>query len=355
MSTLKALEILGLPESFARFEGRITTLTTRPHRIIENYDTSSGSLKIYYTLEKLPEVTSLFGLYPFNYLANSIYHMGFNIESEGPEGAVLMNPGKWVTHPAISGLAGQNVYYVTQKINVTETGIDFSFEPYETVVNGIAEDMKNPLIRIPYHARTIVKGTDGKPKIMWTSRYPVTPKKRFRRDDFVKTFNVTMDAHINNTRQTWNIEKCDNSKFITSIGMDIETNPFNSDLKSVVYINGVDASTFNYKTLVNSFGKTYDGFMWQWRLMNGPRVGTFTTDNVYGSTLNIPITGANSTIQVESGSANAYNDATRTLTYNPNLTEEATVIAYMEFLPAGGKNENCGRQLNLETGIERLF
>ena len=113
-------------------------------------------------------------------------------------------------------------------------------------------------------------------------------------------------------------------------------------------------NTFDYKKLINSFGKTYDGYMYMYRLMNG--AGQTTTDNVYGSTLNIPLTpGNDSTINLQAGSTNAYNIATKTLTYNPDLTHDASVIAYMEFLPAGGKNENCGKQLSLETGIETLF
>lgn len=279
--------------------------------------------------------------------------MGFNIESENETSAVLRRPATWVVHPAISGLAGQRVYYVDAKILVNESGIDYLYEPYETVVNGIAEDMKDPIIQVQYKARTIVKGTDGKPRISWTSRYAIKPKKIFRRAEFLKLAGMTMDQYIFETRRTWNIQKCDNSKFITSIGMDIEQN--GTELKSVVYINGTDASTFDYKKLVNSFDKTYDGFMWQWRLMNGPRPGTSNIDNVYGSTLNVGITGPNSTINVVSGSTNSYNEATRTLTYNPSLEEQATIITYMEFLPAQGKNENCGRQLNLETGVESLF
>jgi hypothetical protein len=121
-----------------------------------------------------------------------------------------------------------------------------------------------------------------------------------------------------------------------------------------VYINGQDASGFNYQSLINSFGKTYSGFMWLWRLNNGPRSGG-STDNAYGSTLNVPINGENSTLKIVSGSKNEYNTESKTLTFNPDLEASASIIAYMEFLPAGGKNENCGKELNLETGVERLF
>lgn len=354
MSRQKALEILGLPETFARFEGQVKTLTTRKFRVYEVNDFTSGKQVIYYTIEKQPDQTSLFGMYPFNYLASAIYQMGFTVVSDDDNGALLHKPSQWVTHPTGSGLAGQRVYYVDTKIKATESGIDFAYEPFETTVNGVAEDMKDPLIRVAYHARTIVKGSDGKPRISWTSRYAINPKKRLRRNEFLKIAGMSLEQYMYETRQTWNIEKVSNQTHITSVAMDIETNPFNSDVKSVVYINGEDASGFNYQTLINSFNKTYSGFMWLWRLNNGPRSGG-STDNAYGSTLNVPINNENSTLKIVSGSKNEYNTETKTLTFNPDLEASASIIAYMEFLPAGGKNENCGKMLNLETGVESLF
>jgi hypothetical protein len=53
--------------------------------------------------------------------------------------------------------------------------------------------------------------------------------------------------------------------------------------------------------------------------------------------------------------SNVYDALDKTLTYNPALQEQAALIAYMEFLPANGKNENCGKLLNLETGVEVIF
>jgi hypothetical protein len=40
------------------------------------------------------------------------------------------------------------------------------------------------------------------------------------------------------------------------------------------------------------------------------------------------------------------------LTYNPDLIHEAKVLAYAEFLPAQGKNENVGRVYSLEKNTE---
>jgi len=345
--------MLGLPESFAPFEGQVQTRTTRQFRVYENYDFTGPKMSIYYTIEKQADTVSMFGMYPFNYLAGAIYQMGFNIGPETPEGQTLLKPAKWVKHEAPSSLAGQLVYYVDAKIVVNQSSIDFISEPFETVVNGIAEDMKDPLIRVGYYGRTIVKGTDGKPRISWQSKYAITPKRRLRKTEFLQVAKMSLDQYMYESRTSWNIVKVDSNTHITSIAMDIELN--NDALKSVVYINGLDVKTYNYRNLINSFGQKYNGFLWMYRLNNGVN-NTAGVNNVYGSTLNIPLSEtSDSTIYVKAGSINAYDTNTKILTYNPDLETEASIIAYMEFLPAGGKNENCGRQYNFETGIESLF
>lgn len=351
----KALEVLGLPPEMEAYNGQVQTRLMRTITVYENNDFTSGKQVISYSVEFNEGTTSLFGAYPFNLAAGWIYHGGFSIEGQTDKGYKLHKPAMSVKHEAPSGLAGQTVHYVESNVYFTPSTIDFTYEPYETVMNGIAEDMVDPVMRVQYKARVITKGADGKPRVSWTSRSAIRPKKRLRRSEFMALIpGMTMDEVIWKSRTTYNIVPVKGETHITSIAMDIDK-PSATSLNSTVYINGVDANTFNYKTLINSFGKTYDGYMYMYRLMNGPRIGG-TTDNVYGSTLNIPLTpGADSTINLELGAVNAYNIATKTLTYNADLVDEASIIAYMEFLPAGGKNENCGKEISLETGIEKLF
>lgn len=351
----KALEVLGLPKEMEAFNGQVQTRIMRGITVYENYDSTSGKMVVFYTVEFTNPAPVAFGLYPFNFAANSIYHTGHQVIGQTPRGYTLKRPSTWVVHPAISGLAGQNVYYVESNIHFTPTTIEQTYEPYETVVNGIAEDMKDPLIRCQYKARLWGKDAAGQKVIKWESRYAITPKKKLRRAEFLKLLpGKTMDDVIWESRVTYNIVPVKGETHITSIAMDIDR-PGPKSVNSTVYINGVDSKTFDYKKLINSFGKTYDGFMQMYRLNNGPSTNT-TTDNVYGSTLNIGLNpDEDTTINLQVGSTNAYNMATKTLTYNPDLVEQATLIAYMEFLPAGGKNENCGKELNLETAIEKLF
>jgi hypothetical protein len=350
----KALEVLGLPKEMESYNGQVQSRIYRNIIVYENYDSTSGIMKIFYTVEFTEPAPVAFGLYPFNFAANSIYHMGYNVTGQTPKGYTLTRNSVWVKHPPESGLAGQNVYYVAGNLYFTPTTIEQTFEPYETVINGIASDMKDPVMRVGYRARLWGKDSTGKVVIKWTSKYAITPKKKLTRSEFLKLVpGLTMDDVMWNSRITYNVVPVKGETHITSIAMDIDK-PTSTSMKSTVYINGIDADTFDYKKLINSFGKTYDGYMYMYRLMNGP--GQITTDNVYGSTLNIGITpGNDSTINLQIGSTNSYNVASKTLTYNPDLTYDASVIAYMEFLPAGGKNENCGKELNLETGIEKLF
>ena len=343
----KTLEVLGLPDHFARFDGQVQTRVTRTITVYEITDLTTSPPVNRYEIEfrEVPPVA--FGMYPINYIANMLHHGNF--VDAGPSGEihVLTNARQWVTHPTGSGLAGQSVYYVDQKIILNEDKIEHLFEPYETVINGVAQDMEDPIMRVQDKARVMKAG-----KITWTSRYAITPKKRLRRSEFLAACGLTIEDVMYKSRWTYNVTKTNPATHINNIAMDIERT--GDKVKSTVYINGEPTNSFNYKALINSFGKTYSGFMQMYRLYNGP--GLNVTDNVYGSTLNIAVDPAkDSTINVVAGSVNAFAGGTKTLTFNPSLKDSAELLAYMEFLPAQGKNENVGQVLNLETGEEKLF
>lgn len=350
----KALEVLDLPEEFAQYDGQIQTRTNYPFRIYEVTDISSSPTRVYYTCEFMPEKVELFGMYALNYIANALHQMGFVYEGQDENGvATLTQPARWVKHEAPSSLAGQNVYYVWNQIRCSEQSIDFLCEPFETVYQGKADDMKDPMVRVGYWARLIGKGADGKPVVKWTSKYAITPKRRIRRAEFMQMIDMPLEEFMYKTRTSWNRVATDPATHINNIAMDVESLEENK-LKSVFYINGVDAQTFDYKKLITSFNKTYGGYIWMWRLYNGidPKI----VDNAYGSTLNIGIDPmADSTITVVSGKTNSWDAKTKTLTYNPDLTTEAQILAYMEFLPATGKNECVGRMHSLERDHEFLW
>ena len=349
----KALEVLGLPPEFEAYNGQIQQRINRGYTIFENNDFSSGKNVISYSVERR-ENTEMFGLYPLNFAAMMLYTSGYTLEGMTDKGYHLYQERKAVLHEAPSGLAGQLIRYVESNIYFNVDRIEYTYEPYETVVNGVADDMVNPIVRVQYKSRVLSKDSKGNTVVKWTSRGAITPKKRFRRDEFLQLAGITAQEFVWNCRITYPIVPVKGETHITSIAMDIEQ-PTPTSVKSTVYINGIDANKFEYKKLINSFGQTYSGYMQQYRLHNGQRENP-TAMNVYGSTLDIGQNSTqDSTINLQVGGTNAWNSNTRTLTYNASLVDDARVLAYMEFLPAGGKNENCGKWLSLETGIESLY
>lgn len=349
----KALDVLGLPPEFEAYNGQINTRMTHGFVVFENNDFSTGKNVITYTVEKTSN-TQLFGLYPLNYASMALYNMGFQIAGATPKGYQLQCPAKWVKHEAPSGLAGQTIYYVESNMYFNTDRIDVTHEPYETVVGGVAQDMKDPLVRVQYRSRLLGKDSTGKTIVKWTSRSAITPKRRLRKAEFLKLANMNEQEMIWQCRSVFVITPVKGETHITSIAMDIEKLN-DTQVKSTVYINGIDANTFNYKTLINSFGQTYGGYKQMYRLYNGERT-TPTTMNVYGSTIDIGLNPTeDSTLNLRAGGENAYDVNNQTLTFNPSLVDEAKLLAYMEFLPANGKNENTGKWLSLETGEESFY
>ena len=349
----KALEVLGLPPDFEAYNGQINKRINHGYVVYENNDFSSGKNVITYTVEKTSN-TQLFGLYPLNYASMALYNMGFTLEGMTDKGYHLQSAPKWVTHEPPSGVAGQTVYYVESNMYFNTDRIDLTYEPYETVTNGIAEDMIDPLVRVQYKSRVLSKNAQGQTVVKWTSRGTIKPKRRLRRAEFLELLGMSEEEMIWNCRVVFPIVPVKGETHITSIAMDIEK-VNDTQVKSTVYINGIDANKFNYKVLINSFGQTYGGYKQMYRLYNGERT-TPTTMNVYGSTIDIGLNPTeDTTLNLQAGGENTYNIINRTLTFNPSLTEEAKLLAYMEFLPANGKNESHGKWLSLETGIESFY
>jgi hypothetical protein len=359
--TQKALDLLGLPQDMLPFNGQVQTKSMRMLRIYEVYDYTNGKPVLRYEAEFQQPTTQLFGAYPFNLLASYVYHSGFNIIGQDGDTYKLDKPGKWIMHTAPSSLAGQNVYYSKQQIRIKEQpngyAMDLLYEPWSTTINNnmTASDMKNPEIGsgIGVFGKIVKKGMDGKPYTAWTSRYAIKPKKPILKSDVLALTKLTEDEIMEHLKWTFNIVSVSPITHITSIAMDIEQLG-NDQYKSVFYINGKDAKTYDYRYLTTSFGQKSQGYMWQWRLYNGNNPAI--VDNAYGSTINIGLNeNEDSTITVKAGNINQWDAKTRVMTYDVTRPEQAEILAYMEFLPAGGKNENIGQSFNLETQVESLF
>lgn len=349
----KALQVLDLPEHFGAFDGQVQTRTVRGCWVYENTEIIKGKSTVYYTVEFYENQPQPFGLYVLNYVAGLMYSMNFTDVGATEKGHRLNRPSSFVKHESPSGMAGQTVYYVEQDVFVDENKIDFYFEPYETAWKGVADPMVDPMMRVGYKARYITRDAQGNPVIKWQSRAAITPKKRLRRAEFLELCGLTMEEVIYKMRYSYNIVKTSPDTHINSVAMDIEK-PTETTVKSTVYINGESAQSFNYKNLINSFSQKYGGYIHMYRLYNGPTITS--GDNVYGSTLNVNINPAlDTTINVKASAVNSYTPGTKTITFNPELEDVAQVLAYMEFLPANGKNESAGRFLNLETNEETYY
>jgi hypothetical protein len=96
-----------------------------------------------------------------------------------------------------------------------------------------------------------------------------------------------------------------------------------------------------------SYGKLFPNFIFRWMLYNGQN-NSMTTGATW---LKQYSASENNTIIVNSGET--FNVNGNEVTFNNNSPAE--LIAYMECLPAQGKNENTGALVDLKTGLEKLW
>ena len=351
-NTQLALDLLGVPQECAIYEGQVQTKTTRSLKIYEVTDFTSYPKKVYYEYEFV-EKNELFGAYPFNLISNYLYSFGHTPEDFDGETFTTYKPSATST-VNVGPMSGQTYYYGWQRTKISPNGkgtgysFDVMTEPWMNVnKDGTAADMTNPF-PLPgtcaKYARTKTKdSTTGQIKI-WTSRYPVT--QTLRKNDILTILKMTEEEYSSKIGVTFNIVSVSNKTHITSIAVDIVDVDFNKK-KGVFYINGEDTQKVSPSGMITSYGKTYPGYVFQWRLYNGDEQGA------YGSTLTKQYSSSeDTTINIAVGSTNTFDVSTKTLTYNFARPEVAKLLGYIEFLPAQGKNECWGRMYNLETGEE---
>lgn len=351
-NTKLALELLGLPQECSVFEGQVQTKTTKSLRIYEVTDFTVYPKKVYYEYEFV-EKNELFGAYAFNLISNYIYSFGHEIQELGGETMETLRPATTST-VNIGPMSGKTYYNGWQKTKISPNakadGYSFlvSTEPWMNVnKDGTPADMTNPL-PLPgtcyKYARTKTKSSTTGTINTWTSRNPVT--QNLKRSDILNIIKLSEEEYAEKIGVTFNIVKVSNQTHITSIAMDVIDVEFNKK-KGIFYINGEDTQKVSASGMITSYGKTYPGYIFQWRLYNGDEQG------VYGATLTRQLSSSeDTTINIAVGSKNTIDVTTKTITYNLERPEVAKLLAYAEFLPAQGKNECIGRMYNLETGEE---
>lgn len=344
MNPTKAMQLLDLPSDVSVFDGQINKKITFSILWTEINDFRTGK-KVTTNEFATMSSTQAFGAYAFNLISNYIHAYGcmpigwddtndeYSMFKEAFDKTITQGP-----------FAGMTYHFPWQKavLSKSESKMIVLSDPFiYTNSDGTPTSASDPWILLQKQVKTITQSgtTTG-------SRTAVRIKA-----NLFKSMSRWSDLETAiNTRTEFPIVKVDTSKFITSIGMDIER-PAENQYKGVFHVNGVPANTLSLSTMLTSYGKFCPSYVFQWRLYNSPNA-----NDMYGATKTVSFTAsAANTMTCVSGSADGYDTTTKTFTYDPNLPTSASILAYAEFLPAQGKNENVGRIFDLETRVEKTW
>jgi hypothetical protein len=343
MSTQKALELLQLPDECQQFEGQIQSKTSRFLIVEETHDFTVSPRKIS-TRVYVSSSTELFGAYTFNMISNYIHSYG--------HGMPVFNGSVMTTNkPRVYGDNGRWMPWQMVELYPSESGGGHSFDVISDIgmnvnTDGTPSNPDNPFVRggVFYRVqKSITRSSDGTTKT-WTS------KKQFVRwtvGQLCSVTGMTAEEISYNTRVTFNSVSVSPETHVTSISMDIETLPDNK-IRGVFHINGEPATGAPGK--VASYGKSCPSFVFRWNLYN--EAGR----TPYGSSVTASFTSdEDNTVSIVAGAKDMYDPIKRELMFNQSLETNAQVVAYAEFLPAQGKNENAGMVYGLETGIKDIW
>jgi hypothetical protein len=344
MNPIKAMQLLDLPSDVSVFEGQIQKKTTFSILWIETNDYRTGK-KVTTNAFGTMSSTQAFGAYAFNLISNYIHAYSctpIGWDDTNDEYTLFKEAfDKTITQGQFAGLT---YHFPWQKavLSKSESKMIVLSDPFiYTNSDGTPTSATDPWILVQKQVKTITQSgtTTG-------SRTAV----RIKASQF-KSMSGWSDLETAiNSRTEFPIVKLDATKFITSIAMDIE-HLENNQFKGVFHVNGVPANTLPLSTMLTSYGKFCPSYVFQWRLYNSANA----TD-MYGATKTVSFTAsASNVVTCVSGSTDGYDTTTKTFTYDANLPTSASLLAYAEFLPAQGKNENAGRIYNLETMTEKAW
>lgn len=345
MNTQKAIELLELPLEAAAFEGQVRSKISRYIVIDEKYDFTQivGGKPTITRTWRVGQRTEAFGLYVFNYIANLLHSFSHEIVSASATEIETVKP--FTTATVTQGpFAGQTYWYGEQRAYITALGIDLAVTPYQNAdVKGFPTNHQTApttagVVYVQQWAKTSKNGQFlpmGSLKV-----------KSYSRQDIEALTGMNESELAYTTRTTFVRTAVDNTQYVTSMALDIEVN--GNQIKGVPYINGLKHSDIpNLGSLITSYGKPWPSFIFDWRIYNEAGI------NAVGSSVSVRFqANEDNTVTVVAGNDDAYDAATKTLTYNAPLDTLAQIVAYIECLPAQGKNENVGRVFYPETGIE---
>lgn len=358
MNTQKALELLELPSELASYEGQITTKTNRKLVVTEVNDFRSGKRVVSYKWD-IVTYNELFGQYVFNAISNQNKSFGLDFIGFNSDKITMFRPYTEST-VTVGPYAGQTYWHDEEKVEITQSGYDLILRPYLNTSSGAfkyafdgtptpprglpthyATAPTNPAL-FGYRFQSITNGPNGQPKITTGAILSRT----FVRGQIEKMTGLTTKEIAYQVRTSFNRVAVDNITHITSMAVDIEENA--GKYSGVLYLNGEKHNTINAASMTTCYGKLWPSFVFDWRLYNdAPPAGTTT-----GASAQFRFQASDdNTIEIVGGTSDHYDSVNKVLTYNAENPNLAKVIAYVECLPAQGKNENVGRVFYPEIGL----
>jgi hypothetical protein len=356
----KSLRLLNLPTEFGAINGQINKRITKSLVEICVMDYSK-MIKDPITLKWGPTITysynvesseSLFGAYPLNLAAMHIHSQDMDIVSMTNNTFVLYKPYKDITIDytldssgnmvILPAGTGQKSWIGWTEISIvpTATGYDYNFY-YEQGFNvyfGVYYPHDENITWRSLLRKTYIKTTSTPNPTSFTKSYPKYTIAQLKQ----KTgFNDRQLAEAFGT--TWKIEPKNDETHCLNLSSDIVMVDQDT-IKGEAYINGILSKDIPFTNLMASYGKLLPDFICRYKLYNDK----FTTsgDNVYGTAWNKFFSSTqDTTLNLKAGTTVSYDSNTNTLTYPPN----SKLVFDYEFLPAQGKNETNGTQLNLDT------
>jgi hypothetical protein len=348
----KALELLNIPSEFEEVNGQVNTVTDNIIIIEKTFDflrkgasdavkPENISIKIttgsqvvlnsdmINTIDPLKTKSiSLFGAYSYNMIANYIH--GFNYQHIPGTKTLVKDNRSFVCEPTSDGwdLKTLNNPFIASSDKVNPTLMGGTFIVLNRIISGQKSVKADGTV-------TIIKEN------ITVNRHRRATVTKNELESWGFDFNEIQNA----TAKVFNVKTVNPSTHVTSMAMDVELT--DNSYKGVVYINGVKFNEIPYTSLMASYGKLFPNFIFRWMLYNGQN-NSMTTGATW---LKQYSASENNTIIVNSGET--FNVNGNEVTFNNNSPAE--LIAYMECLPAQGKNENTGALVDLKTGLEKLW
>ena len=344
----KSLELLKLPEEFFAIDGQINKkvenslveyCVTDFTKMVKNPVT--GKLEPTKTSTfKIESTESLFGAYAFNLASTHIHMADMDVVEMTPTSFKLYKPYKEFTTNGLTYWIGWSEVNIIQ----TATGWDYVFtneQGMNTTMTGPVPHDENVVTKTILRKDYVKTSTfDGVALNSFSKSYP-----KYTITQLKQKTGYTAAQLADAFSWVWKITPKDHNTHCLSLATSINLTA--TGARGDVYINGIFSKSIMYSSLIASYGQKLPGFVTRWKLYH-PSL----QQGAYGAAWNIQMSSFDDTnINLVKGNKISYDAVTKTLTY----LEGSRLVFDFEFLPAQGKNETWGSELNLDTFAIKIF